>query len=275
MHDEEQRRTWITLLQAVDVCQSANEPLNVPALARDVDRSEDSVEHELELLEHRRLALTGEPPVLLNAGRQYLAREGRVPHAVLSFLPRSIDDLDARAALLTAGTILVDEFRGAILAGRGAEHAVELVPPAFAAAVDDRLALGLYSAAVALMARLSSGDPAGCVAEEIMAVALIEQAQVGLEMATELGELSPEDAAAADDALRDLFELFEDDDVLDLFDMEEPADAAVAAHDAVNRQLGVVDQRVEAWFQPFGWTAPTGYLAAEQSNSDSDSDRDD
>jgi len=28
----------------------------------------------------------------------------------------------------------------------------------------------------------------------------------------------------------------------------------------VNRQLGVVDQRVEAWFKPFGGVSPTGYL---------------
>jgi hypothetical protein len=57
-----------------------------------------------------------------------------------------------------------------------------------------------------------------------------------------------------------LFELFEDDDVLDLFDMAEPADAAMAGHDPINRQLGVVDQRLEAWFDPFGSAAPTGYL---------------
>lgn len=42
--------------------------------------------------------------------------------------------------------------------------------------------------------------------------------------------------------------------------MAEPADAAMAGHDPINWQLGVVDQRLEAWFDPFGWAAPTGYL---------------
>jgi hypothetical protein len=39
------------------------------------------------------------------------------------------------------------------------------------------------------------------------------------------------------------FELFEDDDVLNMFDMTEPADAALAGHDPINHQLGVADQR--------------------------------
>ena len=59
---------------------------------------------------------------------------------------------------------------------------------------------------------------------------------------------------------RGIFELFEDDDVLDLFEMSEPSDAAVAGGDPVKREMGVVDQRIEAWFEPFGWTTPTGYI---------------
>jgi hypothetical protein len=35
----------------------------------------------------------------------------------------------------------------------------------------------------------------------------------------------------------------------------------MAGRDPVNVQLGVVDQRIEAWFQPCSWTSPTGYLA--------------
>ena len=42
--------------------------------------------------------------------------------------------------------------------------------------------------------------------------------------------------------------------------MAEPADAALAGHDAISQQLGVADQRVESWFHAFGGTAPTGYL---------------
>ena len=60
--------------------------------------------------------------------------------------------------------------------------------------------------------------------------------------------------------VRGLFDLFQDDDVDELFEMSEPADAALAGHTPLYRQLGVVDQRIEAWFTPFDWTTPTGYL---------------
>lgn len=40
----------------------------------------------------------------------------------------------------------------------------------------------------------------------------------------------------------------------------EPADAAMAGHSPLNRKLGVLDQRLEAWFHPFGGVAGTGHL---------------
>ena len=190
--------------------------------------------------------------MLRNAGRQFLAEKASVPHDVLRFLPRVIDDLRAREALLAAGTILIDEFRAAWLDADPDEHARELVPAAFAAAVDERVALDLYAAAVALMARLSEGVPAGCVAEEIVAVSLIEQARTWLELRADDGELTAEELEAARQEFQGLFEFFEDDDVLAMFDMAEPADAALAGHDQINEQLGVVDQRLETWFDPFG-----------------------
>lgn len=80
-------------------------------------------------------------------------------------------------------------------------------------------------------------------------------------MRAELGELTADEAEAAAEAAKGgLFELFEDDDVLDLFGMEEPSDAAVAGHSRIRREMGVVDQRIESWFEPFGWTIPTGYI---------------
>jgi hypothetical protein len=126
--------------------------------------------------------------------------------------------------------------------------------------VDERLALDLYAAAVALLARLSSDHPAGCVAEEILAVALLDEAEVVLDTAAAAGRLTGTEQGQAAEALRGLFDLFQDDDTLALWDMAEPADAAVAGQSALNEQAGVVDQRVEAWLAPFGWTAPTGYL---------------
>ena len=107
------------------------------------------------------------------------------------------------------------------------------------------LALDLFAAAVALMARLSDGAPAGCVSEEIIAVALMEEARAWLEMRCEEGMLDEAEEHAASDELRGLFELIEDDDVLNMFETTEPADAALAGHDPINQQLGVADQRVE------------------------------
>jgi hypothetical protein len=180
---------------------------------------------------------------------------------VLHFLPAYIDDLYAREALLHGGVVLVDQYRHQLLKGRGVEHAREqLVPPAFAEAVDEAIALDLFAAAVALMARLSGDSPAGCLAEEIIAVGLLNEAKAQLEMGVDNRDISEEEAEHARGELRGLFELFQDDDVLDLFEMSEPADAALARHDPIKQHLGVVDQRIEAWFQPFGGIALTGYL---------------
>jgi hypothetical protein len=96
------------------------------------------------------------------------------------------------------------------------------------------------------------------VAEEILAVRLIEDATAWLDMQGDLGELEPDDVKAATDELRSIFE---DDHVLDLFDMKEPADAALSGHSDISRQLGIVDQRVEAWFRPFGGIPATGHLS--------------
>lgn len=64
------------------------------------------------------------------------------------------------------------------------------MPPAFIQAVDRRLALDLYTAAVALMARLSAGEPAGCVGEDIVAVTLLDEARSWLETRAEGGKIS-------------------------------------------------------------------------------------
>jgi hypothetical protein len=253
------------LLQAVGMSDAAAEPLDLRAVAHDLARSAHAVEQEYELLDATGLVLPAPeaalPPRLLRAGRQYLASNGNVSTAVLRFLPHTVDDLVARQALLDAGTMLVDEFHAALLNGDGVGHARELVPPAFADAVTPGVALDLFAAAVALMVRLSDDRPAGCVAEEILAVTLINEATAWIELARDADRLDGEAAHVAVATLHGLFELFEDDDVLNLFDMREPADAAVQGHSDHNRQLGVADQRVEAWFTPFGGVAPTGYLS--------------
>ena len=270
-HEEGDRGRRVRLLEAAGMSQASDRPLDSDELADELGVRETTVRAQFAELSELGLVLDGLdeglPPILRTAGRQFLARRASVPHHVLRFLPRVVDDLWAREALLIAGAIVVDEFRAAWLDGDPVEHASEMVPPAFAAAVDERVALDLYAAAVALMARLSEGVPAGCVAEEIVAVSLIEEARTWLELRAGDGLLDAEELEAAGDELQGLFELFEDDDVLAMFDMAEPTDAALAGHDPINEQLGVVDQRLETWFDPFGWTAPTGYLH-ELSGSD-------
>jgi hypothetical protein len=166
-----------------------------------------------------------------------LARKREWSHDVLNFLPVYIDDLYARQALIHGGIALVDEFRYQLLKGRGVEHAREqLVPPAFAEAIDDAIALDLFAAAVAPrrgQRPTRDGRREGR-----------HQRGGG--------------RARARRATRPL-RLFEDDDVLDLFQMSEPADAAMAGHDPIKRHLGVVDQRIDAWFRPFGGVTLTGY----------------
>ncbi len=199
-------------------------------------------------------------PIMFESGRQFIARGGQVSREILGFLPHTIDDLVGREALIAAGTRLVDAFRDELLDGRGVSYAQAIVPPAFAQAVDDALALDLFAASVALIVRLCDGGPAGCLAEEIVAVTLIEEAKAWLEMQADLGHITPEEQTRAEREFGGLFDLFDDDDVLDLFAMTEPGDAALAGSTVRNLQLRVVDQRIEAWFKPFGGVTDSGYL---------------
>jgi hypothetical protein len=242
-------------------------PFDLAELASELGEHQNALESHLDELDAAGLILRGElatdPPLVMHAGQQYLELHGEIDGDVLRFLPRVIDDLHARVALLVAGTILVDEFRYAINNGFAVQHAAEIVPPAFAEAIDDRIALELFAAAVALTTRLSAGEPAGCLAEEILAVELMSEGAAWLEMQVYKGEITEGRGNRAAGEFSSLFELFEDDDVLDLWAMTEPADAALAGQSEINYQMGVADQRLEAWFKPFGWTATTGYLSDE------------
>ena len=272
MWDDETRERQLRLLELIGLAQVDDEALDVAALARELDVSEATVRIDLDEVRALGLAFDGLeegfPPILRTAGRQFLTRRGRVDRDVTRFLAAVVDDLNAREALLSAGTLLVDEFRAEILDGDGVHFARELVPSAFELAVDERLALDLFAAAVALVARLSADAPAGCVAEEIIAVGLMQEARAWLELRREEGRFDRHEEQAASQELHGLFELFEDDDVLDMFEMGEPADAALAEHDPIHQQLGVADQRVDAWFAAFSWTAPTGYLAERRGDDE-------
>jgi hypothetical protein len=187
----------------------------------------------------------GEEPLVLRAGRQYLELRGEIDDATLAFLAETIDDVHARAAVLRAGTELVRDLRRSLLDSRAVEHAREIVPPAFAGVVDKQLSLDLYSAAVALMTRLSHGRPPGCLAEEIVTVRVVESARENLERRP-AEELDPSTRAQSVAELRLLIGLFHDDTVLELFELDEPRSGT----------------GVETWFGPFDSTAPPSYLGA-------------
>ncbi len=260
IHEQKQ----IMLLQLAGAAMGAGDVLDVQSLAHQLGASASDVRHALKDLEEVRLLCSGLDdglvPILPRAGKQFIERKGHVPREVLHFLPRFVDDLYAREALVHAGRVLVDEFRERVLLGNAVDHAVELVPPSFAAAISERVALDLYAAAVALMARLSDERPAGCLAEEIMAVELLKQAERWLEGRCERQQLSQSEAETAARELGGLFELFEGDDVLALFALADPHDARVEKLKAAGRELGVLERRLASWFEPFGWTIPTGYM---------------
>jgi hypothetical protein len=152
------------------------------------------------------------------AGEQFLTRQGRVSIETLDFLAGSpVNDLHTREAIRQASTRLLGEFGDACATGALVDYARALVPPAFQAAVDPDLASRLYACASALIVRLARGEPAGCVAEEIIAVRLIEYARNVL--AAWEDALDEESAAHASNELTGIFELFQADDVLALFEL--------------------------------------------------------
>lgn len=96
-----------------------------------------------------------------------------------------------------------------------------------------------------------------------MAVELMAEAAAWLEVKIDAGEIEAAAAHAAREEFSGIFELFQDDDVLRLFDMTEPADAGMAGHSAIDAQMGVADQRIEAWFRPLWGVPATGYLEGQ------------
>jgi len=268
---EQQQNRWVRVLGVVGVSEAADEGLDPVELGRELDLSVDRV---LATLEHLGdMGLIGETGgslaeeashFLTEAGSQYLRSPEAFDQTILEFLP-SVRNLHGRKALMLGGEIMVDEFRAQILEGNGLDWArEEIVPQAFRAIVDDRMTIQLYSAAVALMVRLENNEPASCVGEELMAVHLIDRAAMWLDFGGYEVQLTEDETRKAKESLRNIFDLFQDDDVLDLFDMTDPSDAAVHGHSPVALELGVVDQRPQNWFVPFGNAKKTGYLDDRQ-----------
>jgi hypothetical protein len=238
------------------------DPLDVEQASRQLDIPTPALHDALELAQRAHLIADPDEAAsaLTEAGSQFLQAEGNVDPDALFFLAAVIDDLAAREALMHGGTQLVTGFRSALLEGHGARYAELVVPPAFAVAIDERRAVDLFAAGVALIARLSSGEPAGCLAEEILAVAALVKARDWLDERCDAGLMDAADVETAKCELEALFDLFGDADVLSMFEMTDPGDAALAGHSAKDQVMSVVDQRLDAWFEPFGGVPPTGHV---------------
>ena len=107
-------RTTTALLQAAGMAEAVDEPIDVDRLASELSTSVETIRFELDQVHGMGLVsfiAEDEPPQLLHAGRQWLARNGEWSPHVLCFLPNYIDDLHARRALMEGGSVLVDEFR--------------------------------------------------------------------------------------------------------------------------------------------------------------------
>jgi hypothetical protein len=89
--------TAIPLLEAVGMAEAAGDEFGLAqreALAKELDTSAGAWQFLGEQLDRAGLTLNAsgeelDPPMLLNAGRQYLERKGEVEPEVLHFLPRS------------------------------------------------------------------------------------------------------------------------------------------------------------------------------------------
>lgn len=198
------------------------------------------------------------PPRLTGAGRQYIERKGRVGIGVLLYLPSYIDNLTGREAMIEAGARLAHSYGQAVAEGRGEEYTKQILPKAFAPAVTPMLSARMYAATIAVIARLMDQEPAVCVAEEIAALRVMEEASSIIGEQERRGGIPEEEAEAAMESLTGVFELFGDSEVLNLFDMEEPSDAAVIACDQIEE--GQIDQRLESWFRPLWGKAASGHL---------------
>ena len=121
------------------------------------------------------------------------------------------------------------------------------VRPALTQALVDRM----RTTAIVVGWKLAQPGPAiapCCIAEEL-ALELIRQEAIS---ALELVETSQASILAT----KGVYEVCEDDDVLDLFAMHEPADAAIALSDPVNIAMGKADMRIERWFESFSGEDP-------------------
>jgi hypothetical protein len=164
-----------------------------------------------------------------------------------------VDEPLAQGALKAAATSLLDQLEEAQAELQDSQDPdlsdsgpLGLFPAGWRPALSVSVLRKLQVAAVVVGWKLAQPGPPivpVCLAEEIALELIRQEAIVQLELAG-----APKDSL---EATHGLYEVCQDDDVLDLWMMQEPADAAVARGDSLNRQLGKADMRIEHWFDPF------------------------
>jgi hypothetical protein len=163
-----------------------------------------------------------------------------------------VEDPLAQGALKFAAVLILDaldDARREIAAPEpdlGDYGPLGILPEAVRAAMTPLLLDRLKAAATIIGWKLAQPGDAirpGCVAEELALEMIRQEAVDALELI---------DAPRVSiNATRGVFEVCQDDDVLDLFEMEEPGDAGIARLDPINIQMGKADMRIASWFDPF------------------------
>jgi hypothetical protein len=163
-----------------------------------------------------------------------------------------IDDALAQGAMRQGSVLVLDMLEEAM--GELAEAdpdlgdfgALGIFPRAIRPALTFLVVEKMRAAAIVVgwkMAQPGDAMAPGCLGEELALEMIRREAVSLLEMAG-----APQASASA---TRGVYEVCEDDDVLDLFQMEEPSDVALARFDPINIQAGKADMRIAHWFDPF------------------------
>lgn len=164
----------------------------------------------------------------------------------------AVDDPLAQGALRHGAVTVLGMLRDAAdeltspRPDRGDLGPLGLFPVGLRPALTPLLVEKLYVAAIVMGWKLAQPGPPlvpVCLGEEL-ALELIRREAVS---ALELVDADRTSIAAT----RGVYNVCEDDDVLDLFAMREPADAALALESPINQQMGKADMRIERWFDLF------------------------
>ena len=163
-----------------------------------------------------------------------------------------IDDPLAQGALKHGSITILDRLAEALAEVMGPHPdlgdfgPLGIFPAAIRPALTPRLVEKVQAAAVIVGWKLAQpGKPIrpGCVAEELALELIRQEAIAVLEV---IG--APQESI---EATRKVYDVCEDDDILGLFKMSDPAEVAAAISDPANSALGKADMRIPEWFMPF------------------------